>query len=74
MEAKVAPGMGLLKKESFRALEEQDRVRIKAVLDYWFQVHDMSSSQSSFHDSDAVEIKKNKNEKSGQNKGKGVSF
>jgi hypothetical protein len=40
----VGAGMGLLKKESFRALEEQDRVRIKQVLDYWFQVHDMSSS------------------------------
>ena len=45
MEANtVGAGMGLLKKESFRALEEQDKVRIKTVLDYWFQVHDMSSS------------------------------
>lgn len=32
----VNPGMGLLKKESFRQLDEEDRVRIKKVLDYWF--------------------------------------
>ena len=29
-------GMGLLKKESFRPLNDEDRIRIKRVLDYWF--------------------------------------
>lgn len=66
----VNPGSGIVKKESFRALEEQDRIRIKQVLDYWFSVSDHTASQSSFQESDGAEIQK----ASGQNKSKGVSF
>jgi hypothetical protein len=45
--------MSLIKKESFRPLEEEDRVRIKKVLDYWF-CDEVQSSQSSF--GDGIEI------------------
>lgn len=45
--AQVQPGMGLVKKESFRPLEQEDRYRINKVLQYWFET-DVGASSSSF--------------------------
>ena len=55
----VGPAIGKLQKESFRPLEEEDRQRIKKVLDYWFSEHyGTGASQSSLMNDGEVEIKK----------------